>query len=489
MQLNHSVLRTEWSVDAGEILRWHQDAEVWYSIFKPLFCSLILAIFYFGAGLISLAAASEQPGISPLWLPSGVGFAAFYIFGIRLWPGIFLGMYLIALSTGIPVQMAVMAALCNILAAAVTVTLLRYLGFRPELDRVKSVLAFSALAVIVGPMISASLGVWGFSYLMGSLSAQSSTLWLFWWLGNAIGIITLGGFLLSWSRQWRMDLRSFFELLLLALVLVYVVNISLTDAKEAASMLLLFLITPILLFSAIRHGPRGITLLGLATAGAFLITGAWIDPDSFRKAEITYLYLDIAYVMIAVFTGLIVSAAFAEQSHYQSLHIRAHYDYLTELFNRATFIECMGLALEATRNQGANHYLLYLDLDGVKTVNDMAGHEAGDQLIKTTAQTIRNAIGQKDCAGRLGGDEYAVLLRHCPLILAHAIADGIRKNIADNPFEWEGNSYDVTISIGGAVLDSGVSDIQSIVNRADEACYQAKNSGGDRVIFRPETIS
>lgn len=489
MRLRNKVLLTEWPGYEGAVLSRNHDAIDRNYILKLFFYSLILGLLYFVTGLVSLAAESAQSGVTPIWLPSGIAFAAFFIFGVRLWPGIFLGMYLIALTVGIPLQVATIAAFGSVLEVAVPIAILRYLGFRLGLDRVKSVLAFSVLAVIIGPMISASLGVWSFSYLMDGLSSPSSTLWLFWWLGNAIGIITLGGFLLCWSRQWWVDLRSFIELITLSLILGYAVNIAVAEAEEAVSVLLLFLVTPIFLFSAIRHGPRGVTLLGLVAALAFLIIGAWIDPECFRKADITYLYLDIAYVAVAVFTGLIVAAAFAEQSHYQSLHIRANYDYLTELLNRAAFMEHMELALEVTRKQGASHYLLYLDLDGVKTVNDMASHEAGDHLIKNTAQTIRNAIRQKDCAGRLGGDEYAVLLWHCQLDRAHAIADEIRRKIADNPFVWEGNRYDVTISIGGAVLDSGVSDLQSIMNRADEACYQAKQSGGDRVIFCPEPIS
>ncbi|MES9886843.1 MAG: diguanylate cyclase, partial [Candidatus Sedimenticola sp. 6PFRAG1] len=312
--------------------------------------------------------------------------------------------------------------------------------------------------------------------------------WLFWWLGNALGIITLGGFLLSWSRNWRISSRALLELVLFSLVLGYAVTVAVSEAKEAVSLLFLFMGTPIFLIGAIRHGPRGITFLGLALAAAFLVVGAWINPDCFRKADITYLYLDIAYVGVAVFTGLIVAAAFAEQTHYQSLHKRANYDYLTELLNRAAFVERMELALEGTRNQVASHCLLYLDLDGVKTVNDTASHEAGDHLIRNAAQVIKKAIRQRDCAGRLGGDEFAVLLWHCPLDRAHAIADEIRRSISAAPFEWEDFRYDVTISIGGALLDSDVPDVQTAMNRADEACYMAKRGGGDSVVFGRESI-
>ncbi len=488
MDLDQNLLRVEWLGAANEYPLCSRNDKIKNYILRLLFCSLLLALLYYGAGLLSLAAESAQAGITPIWLPSGVAFAAFFIFGIRLWPGIFLGMYLIALDAGIPMQVAMVAALGSVLEAAVPVALLRYLGFDSGLVKVKAVLAFSLLAVVAGPMISASIGVMGFSYLLGGLSAPWSTLWLFWWLGNALGIITLGGFLLSWSRNWRISSRALLELVLFSLVLGYAVTVAVSEAKEAVSLLFLFMGTPIFLIGAIRHGPRGITFLGLALAAAFLVVGAWINPDCFRKADITYLYLDIAYVGVAVFTGLIVAAAFAEQTHYQSLHKRANYDYLTELLNRAAFVERMELALEGTRNQVASHCLLYLDLDGVKTVNDTASHEAGDHLIRNAAQVIKKAIRQRDCAGRLGGDEFAVLLWHCPLDRAHAIADEIRRSISAAPFEWEDFRYDVTISIGGALLDSDVPDVQTAMNRADEACYMAKRGGGDSVVFGRESI-
>ncbi|MET0105141.1 MAG: diguanylate cyclase [Sedimenticola sp.] len=483
MELEQTILRAGWLGGIREIPRCLPDAIRKNYILRILFCTLILALLYFFTGLFSLAAESAQSGITPIWLPSGVAFAAFYFFGIRLWPGVFLGMYLIALSVGIPVEVATAAALGSVLEAAVPVAVLRYLGFRPELDKVKAVLAFALLGVTLGPMISASLGVMGFSYLMGGLSAPASNLWLFWWLGNAIGIVTLGGFLLAWGREWKIGAGAIVELLLLSLALVYSATVAVAEAKEAVSVLFLFLGTPLLLLAGIRHGARGVTLLGLALALTFLVIGAWINPDCFRQADITYLFLDVAYVGVGVFTGLIVAAAFAEQRHYQFLHIRANYDYLTELLNRAAFMDRMAVAMEAVEEQGASHCLLYLDLDGVKLVNDTASHEAGDHLIRSAAETIKRAVRQRDCAARMGGDEFAVLLWHCPLDRAHRIADEICREISGTPFTWDEQRYEASISIGGTVMDAGSGDIQAVVNRADAACYQAKHMGGGRVVF------
>ncbi|OOZ37904.1 MASE1 domain-containing protein [Solemya velesiana gill symbiont] len=253
MELDQTILRAEWLGTKSEFPHCIREGKIANYIPRLILCILVLALLYFGAGVISFAAQSAQAGVTPNWLPSGVALAAFYFLGIRLWPGIFVGMYMLSLYAGIPFEVAMVAALGSVLEAAIPVALLRYLGFRPELDKVKAVLAFTLLAATMGPMISASLGIMGFSYLMGGLSAPAFNLWLFWWLGNAIGIITLGGFLLSWGRQWRVDLRSMLELSLLALVLGYGVTVAVSEAKEAVSVLFLFMGTPLLLLSAIRH--------------------------------------------------------------------------------------------------------------------------------------------------------------------------------------------------------------------------------------------
>ncbi|MCU7852839.1 MAG: diguanylate cyclase [Candidatus Thiodiazotropha sp. (ex Monitilora ramsayi)] len=476
------------NIDSMPQLEKHADKRQYYP--QLLLYSLALGCLYYLTGVISLTAQSAQTGITPLWLPSGVAFAAFFIFGIRHWPGVFFGMCLISLDAGIPMQVAFIAALGSVLEAAIPVILLRYLGFLPSLDKVKSVFAFTLLASILGPVISASIGILAFSYFIGNLSAPHATLWFFWWLGNSIGIITLGAFLLSWHQQWRIDLRSFFELILLALTLGIAVYMAVTDAEKALSVLLLFLATPILLFSALRHGPRGVTLLSLAALMAFFITGAWIEPGSFNRAEINYLIIDIAYVAVAVFTGLIVAATFAEQTQYQSLRFRADHDHLTKLFNHAKFMEYLEATMASAQDKTTTHYLLFLDLDDLKTVNDMAGHEAGNRLIQHTAEIIRNTIRQQDVAGRTGGDEFAVLLRDCHWDFASALAEEIRRNIAAKPFQWGNHAYDARISIGGKLLDDSATNAEKTLSAAEAACYQAKQLGGNRaILLSPATPS
>ena len=478
-----NTLRTEPSdsLEPTPRIRESMDHNQYFS--KITLYSLALGSLYYLAGIVSLTAQSAQTGITPLWLPSGIAFAAFYIYGIKLWPGIFLGMLLLAYHVGIPIHVAGIAAFGSILEAAIPVLLLRRLGFLPSLDKVKSVLSFTLLAVILGPTLSATIGILAFSRAMGELSAPSATLWFFWWLGNSIGIVTLGAFLLSWYRNWQVTLRTSIELCLLAMALGMAVYVAISDAEQALSVLLLFLTTPILLFSALRHGSRGVTLLSLTAVTAFFITGGWIEPESFNRADINYLIIDIAYVAVAVFTGLIVAAAFTEQSQYQSLRFRASHDHLTRLFNHAQFMEYLEMLLTSAREEVTTHYLLFLDLDDMKTINDMAGHEAGNQLIRHTAEIIRNAIRQQDIAGRAGGDEFAVLLRDCHWEFASALAEEIRRNIAATPFEWEGHAYEVRISIGGKLVDGSVTDTEKLMNAAEDACYRAKQRGGDRAML------
>jgi Amt family ammonium transporter len=126
------------------------------------------------------------------------------------------------------------------------------------------------------------------------------------------------------------------------------------------------------------------------------------------------------------------------------------------------------------------HVLLYMDLDRFKTVNDNAGHAAGDHLLKEIARVIRRNVRDEDPCARLGGDEFCVLLAKCDLGTATQIAERIREQVHKFRLVWGGRAFSVGASIGVATSDS-VQDGQSLLRLADAACYAAKNEGRNSV--------
>jgi diguanylate cyclase (GGDEF)-like protein len=168
------------------------------------------------------------------------------------------------------------------------------------------------------------------------------------------------------------------------------------------------------------------------------------------------------------------------------LHQATH-DELTGLVNRREFERRLADAIRRGGDEAEQSALLYLDLDQFKIVNDTCGHPAGDELIRRVAQTVRGSVRGTDTLGRLGGDEFGLLLAACTPAAALSIAEAIRSNLAELKFFWEGRMFVVGVSIGVVTLDRSFGSVAEVLSAADSACYLAKDAGRNRVqVFRPD---
>jgi len=154
-------------------------------------------------------------------------------------------------------------------------------------------------------------------------------------------------------------------------------------------------------------------------------------------------------------------------------------DELTGALNARAFAERLGQELERNRRYNRPLALLYLDLDDFKTVNDRHGHHTGDAVLRLVADATRHAVRQSDIVGRLGGDEFAVLMPETEGGVAEAaatrLASGIRTVFRGTP--------SVTASIGlVSTTNAAVTGAEELLRRADQAMYEAKRSGKDRVV-------
>ncbi|MFT5446790.1 MAG: diguanylate cyclase (GGDEF)-like protein [Gammaproteobacteria bacterium] len=160
---------------------------------------------------------------------------------------------------------------------------------------------------------------------------------------------------------------------------------------------------------------------------------------------------------------------------------QATHDDLTGLANRAGLIARINSLIAARKSSSTQHALCFLDIDQIKVINDTCGHAAGDALINRVAQILHNGLRGADTVARLGGDEYAVLLSQCDPHQAQGLAEKIRKGIANHPFNWEGQQFRVTVSVGVAPLTDDMLDAGELLRAADSACYAAKERGRNRV--------
>jgi len=161
----------------------------------------------------------------------------------------------------------------------------------------------------------------------------------------------------------------------------------------------------------------------------------------------------------------------------RAMSYQASHDALTGLVNRREFERRLQEALESTSG-GARHVLCYLDLDRFKAVNDECGHVAGDNMLREIAALIKDAVRDSDTVGRLGGDEFGILLAGCPLEKARQIGDDVVRAVNDHRFVWKDKIFNVGVSVGLVEMTNESSSIEDIMHAADSACYVAKNQGG-----------
>lgn len=171
------------------------------------------------------------------------------------------------------------------------------------------------------------------------------------------------------------------------------------------------------------------------------------------------------------------------ESHNLLEHMRhsASHDVLTGLINRREFRARLETALAASRQRGTIHVLFYMDLDGFKRVNDDAGHQAGDAMLRQVADLMDRSCRGRDSLGRWGGDEFVLLLEHCSMEDAERVAAALVARVSGLEFHWAGRIYRVGISVGMAPVDPGSANPDELLSAADQACYAAKELGGNRV--------
>ena len=172
------------------------------------------------------------------------------------------------------------------------------------------------------------------------------------------------------------------------------------------------------------------------------------------------------------------SRGLTRQISYQAAH-----DALTGLVNRREFERRLQEAVEAAHRGDANHVLCYLDLDRFKVINDTSGHQAGDSLLRDIAKLVRGGVRDSDTVGRLGGDEFGMLLMGCPLDKARQIADEVCRRVADHRFVWRDRIFNVGASIGLVEISKESTSIEEVLAAADSACYQAKRQGGHVTVY------
>ncbi|MDX2074740.1 MAG: diguanylate cyclase [Alphaproteobacteria bacterium] len=168
----------------------------------------------------------------------------------------------------------------------------------------------------------------------------------------------------------------------------------------------------------------------------------------------------------------------------QQVTSEAQRDGLTGLFNRRTFERMLEEYMATMQEQRADLCLIMLDVDHFKKFNDTYGHLLGDEVLKIVARTLTDSLKGRDVVARFGGEEFVVVLPSTPMDGAMRVADAIRLSIANKELKRKDtgqNFGQITVSLGISRYRHGVDDIPALIKRADEALYESKRLGRNRV--------
>ncbi len=180
--------------------------------------------------------------------------------------------------------------------------------------------------------------------------------------------------------------------------------------------------------------------------------------------------------VVLVFHDVSREQHLARQISWQTTH-----DTLTDLNNRTAFETQLAELVQHADNAGNQHVMLYLDLDQFKVINDTCGHVAGDEMLKQLGNRLLRLLPEKAMLARLGGDEFGILLPNTDLQQGLVEAERITFSLHNFHYIWEGNSFDVSVSIGLVPITGPHQSSSVIMSAADVACYVAKDLGRDRV--------
>ncbi len=172
----------------------------------------------------------------------------------------------------------------------------------------------------------------------------------------------------------------------------------------------------------------------------------------------------------------------AISGHYRELEYCARFDPLTGVANRRHFVEMMEAEMANSSRYGKPLSILMMDIDRFKEINDIYGHQAGDIVLQALCETCKIALRAVDIVGRWGGDEFAILLPETPHTIAHQVAERLRSAFESTVVALEMHStLHFSVSIGCASRNTKDDNMDTILNLADKALYDAKRTGRNRV--------
>lgn len=283
-------------------------------------------------------------------------------------------------------------------------------------------------------------------------------------LPSIITALIIGTFRLLYAGLSFSSIIGAIAALAIGILCGVISTLHITKAKKWIYMTSCLLIVPAILFPIIISNNQ---ILMVKTLFSYLISVTIVS---------ILVYSFIRYIDLSKYT----------YRKYQNESVK---DYLTGVNNVRQFDRHLNQIISSLTTESLIT-LLYIDVDYFKKVNDTYGHQNGDKVLTDMGKILLSKSNHRDFVYRNGGEEFCVLMTDCPRDKIPEVAERIRSAVRDHKFHLlDGQTIHVTVSIGVAVYPDSVEDIDQLVEKADQALYEAKRTGRDRVVFLGESMS
>jgi diguanylate cyclase (GGDEF)-like protein len=369
-----------------------------------------------------------NPSATAVWPPTGISLAALLVLGYDVWPGVFLGAFLVNVTTAGSIATSIGIATGNTLEAVAGCYLVnRFAHGSKAFDRAQDIFRFAVLAGLVSTTISATLGVTSLG--LGGLASWSEYLpiWSTWWLGDAGGALVITPLLVLWTRDPH--LRWSWAQLIEAVVFVaaiFLIGQTVFGGFFPSSIRnypLEFLCIPFLIWASFRFGPREVAttvlvISGIAISGTLTGFGPFVRASKNESLVLLQVYIGVSAVI-----GLALAALVSERKEIEEkLQHLAATDPATGLANYRRFMEVLTEETKRSQRTESPFAILLLDLDGMKQINDHHGHLVGNRALDRIAEVLQRCGRNIDTAARFGGDEFAMILLETNGTVAQEVA-------------------------------------------------------------------
>lgn len=480
------------------------------SLRERLYDWVVLAahgLFMWLAIYLSFELGFASNEVVAIWPAAGIGVWVAMRYGWKSLPTIFLSHtgYSLWSQSGDIYDLVIPAA-GNAFACYIAALLYRRNGSSLQPFRsVRDTLRFFLLMGVVTSVISAAIGVALLHYKFALGPAMVRQLGWRWFFSDLTGVVLIAPAFIAFAHtRQRLQHQSFVSfwtktvlgVLLCAAVITiqYAAMITLPDRMVQYPIIMITM--PLCMWLALDvKSDSSIPLISATIVFSLAMTlAAVVDADdaSFFAVQL--------YGVVVMCTSLVLHATSAERlravrelaeerkllehkiaERTDELRTIAETDSLTGLANRRSFEASLGQVVGRGSDDDDQTYLLLMDLDHFKIVNDTSGHSAGDELLRSVSRLIKGCVRGADLIGRLGGDEFALLLQQCPEDRARRIAERIRSGVEQLRFRWDDETYQIGASIGVVQINASVLTVEDAKQLADAACYAAKHEGRNRV--------